>query len=113
MIPIQYKLIGAAVVVIGAFFIGVEWCDRGWEAKVAESERKAETVRLAKEKKADIIITKEAKVEKKIIYRTKVIYKEIARTTGPAMCIDDPELRFIAIWNKAASKAIEPTDSVQ
>lgn len=109
----NWRLILGATMVVSAFLGGVEWSDRGWEAKVAESERQAEKVRVAKERKSNTIVTKEAKVEKHIVYRTKVIYKEIARTTGDAKCIDDTGLRFIAIWNKAATQANKPADSMQ
>ena len=113
VIPMQIKAAIVAVVLASAFLGG--WWVNGWrwEAKLADAQQKAETERIELAQDNADIIEAEAENAVKIIYKTKTIYKEVARIAGPAQCIDDERVRFVANWNEIIRQTSEPSDTVQ
>jgi len=110
VIPIQFKIAALLVLLAVAAYGGWKFNDNHWRAEFAKAEKKADAdrQRLAAENAA--LIEEHARKEAKIEYRTKIIYRDVSRIAGPALCIDDERVRFRERWNEAARPASEPAD---
>jgi len=117
MIPIpsiaQVKLALAVALLAGAFFLGVEWNDRWWQARIAAVERQAEADRIALAQDNADLIDEVEKRKEKVRVEIKTIYRDIVRNSPDILCTDDDRVRFGSLWNQAAGHADKPDAAVR
>ena len=83
-----------------------------WGDKLRAAEEKAEKARKTLATDNAALIEKESKNAAKIIYKTRTIYKTIAKL--PASDFDCVVgLRFRSVWNETAGPTGEPSDPLR
>lgn len=111
MIPVQAKLIGAALAVVAAF--GSGWQVRGWHedsVRLAASEAQNRALGAAMQRESDIAKTVEQKLAELKANQTVIdrgVIREIVKPEYRTVCLPDNAVRLL---NAAARGEAVPAD---